>query len=267
MASNESAQTQYLIDRETGEVHQLDCSYYDEESGESVGFHESHMAAVTYVVGLFGSGQIPSRGCPAPCKYCYPLHENLKASIFDEGSSWRHNAFIEADWGMYAMSYKSAADLLVEQSMEYGVDALVYAVMFLYRHYLEIRIKDVVLALRAYFDKPYKAPYGHDLMALWNQLRELMECEWDTAKDLLAYDAMGARIDEFHRVDQTSQSFRYPVTKDGVPSLGELADSQGRIRPVINLIQVKWVVDNMAILLEGTIDMADAAGQYRTDAS
>lgn len=267
MAIDESVQTQYLIDRETGEVHQWDCSSYEEENTESIGFHKSHITAVTYVVGQFDSEQKPSRERPSPCLFCYPLHENLKGSISDEGSSWRHNAFIEADWGMYAMSYKSAADLLVKQSMEYGVDALVYSVMFLYRHYLEIRIKDVIIALTAYLDKPYNAPYGHDLKVLWSQLRKLMERESHNSKDMEVYDAMGARVDEFHRIDRNSESFRYPVTKAGVPSLRELADSQGRISPVINLMQVKWVVDNMAILLEGTIDMADAASQYRDDAS
>ena len=74
---------------------------------------------------------------------------------------------------------KAAADLLVEQSMECGVDASVHSAMFLYRHYLEIGMKDLIVSLRGYYGEPYSPPKGHDLMHLWGEARALMEREWN----------------------------------------------------------------------------------------
>ena len=167
------------------------------------------------------------------------------------------------EWGMYAMSYKAAADLLVEQSMENGVDALVHSAMFLHRHYLEIGIKDLIVPLLGYYEEPYSPPKVHDLTHLWREARALMEREWNAHQHLSDYDAIQARVSEFHQIDRDSTAFRYPVSRDGEPSLQGLADHQQAATPKINLIQVKWVVGGIAAFLEGTIDMAYEAGQTR----
>ena len=163
------------------------------------------------------------------------------------------------------MSYKAAADLLVEQSMEYGVDALVQSAMFLYRHYLEIGMKDLIVSLRGYYEEPYSSPNGHDLTLLWQEARALMEREWNSPQCLSDYDAIQGRVGEFHQIDRGSTAFRYPVSRDGEPSLKKLACDQQAVTPTINLMQVKWVVNGIAAFLEGTIDMAYEASQNRPD--
>ena len=137
------------------------------------------------------------------------LHE----SIFNENPSWRDNAFVEPDWGLYVLGYREAADSIVDQAQEFGVDLLVYPVMFLYRHYLEISLKHILIVLRRYFEESSNFPGHHRLDKLWGEVRSLMEKEWNTTAHMADYDAIEARIIEFHEVDKSSFSFRYPVTK------------------------------------------------------
>ena len=60
----------------------------------------------------------------------------LSESIFTPNPCWRNNAYVEPDWIAYVLGYREAADSIVENAEELGVDLLVYPVMFLYRHYL-----------------------------------------------------------------------------------------------------------------------------------
>ena len=180
------------------------------------------------------------------------------------------------------------------------MDLLVYPVMFLYRHYLEISLKHILIVLRKYFEDSSTLPTHHRLNTLWGLVRSLMEKQWNSVEHVANYEAIGDRIREFHGVDELSFSFRYPVTKrvcdkspfplgegwgEGVPlltqelqmplktatysekwichtpskenvsSLTNVPNVYASGRPVINLKQVKEVVREMAMFLEGTIDM------------
>jgi len=50
-------------------------------------------------------------------------------------------------WDAYASGYLEAANLLVEKALETGqrTDTLIYPVAFLYRHYLELRLKEITI--------------------------------------------------------------------------------------------------------------------------
>ena len=143
----------------------------------------------------------------------------------------------------YAIGYKEAADLLITgMGMERSRDACVsYPVMFLYRHYLELRLKAIVIGLKeqdslsADFDRynlwPQLPAYGdyqvrgHRLTFFWKR----MLAYWFRAikaglitgialEELEAkYDIIGKRIKELDEIDRASVVFRYPVDKDGNP--------------------------------------------------
>ncbi len=189
------------------------------------------------------------------------LHE----SIFDTNPSWRYNAFVEPDWGVYVLGYREAADSIVDQAQEFGVDLFVYPVMFLYRHYLEISLKHILIVLRRYFEESSELPTHHRLDKLWGEVRTLMEKEWNTLEYMADYDAIEARINEFHKIDKLSFSFRYPVTKGNVSSLKDIPNVYGSGPLVINLKQVKEVVHGMAMILDGTIDMVADWEEARRD--
>ena len=182
----------------------------------------------------------------------------LDESIFDTNPSWRDNAFVEPDWLAYILGYREAADIIVDQAQEFGVDLMVYPVMFLYRHYLEISLKYIFIVLRQYFEDSSDLPTHHKLDLLWKVVRSFMEREWNSAEHKACYDAIEARISEFHRIDEGSYSFRYPVTKGNTSSLVSVPNPSGMGNPVINLMQVKEVVHEMAAFLEGTVDMVDS---------
>ena len=189
------------------------------------------------------------------------LHE----SIFSENPSWRDNAFVEPDWRLYVLGYREAADSIVDQAQEFSVDLLVYPVMFLYRHYLEISLKHILIVLRRYFEESSELPDHHRLDKLWDEVRSLMEKKWNTIAHMADYDAIEARIIEFHEVDKSSFSFRYPVTKENVSSLEQVPNVYKSGRPIINLKQVKEVVHDMAMFLEGTVDMVADWEEARKD--
>ena len=64
---------------------------------------------------------------------------------------WRANAHLEVhgDRYPYVAGYKDAADKEVEGAINDFSDNLVYPIMFLYRHYLEIMIKQMFWEFRS----------------------------------------------------------------------------------------------------------------------
>ena len=189
----------------------------------------------------------------------------LSESIFTPNPCWRNNAYVEPDWIAYVLGYREAADSIVENAEELGVDLLVYPVMFLYRHYLEIGLKYNFIVLKRYFGEPFELSPSHRLDILWQKVRILSEKEWNTAKDNEYYDAIEARIKEFQQIDEKSFAFRYPVTTQNISSLNSVPDIYGKGKAIINLMQVKEVVREMAGFIEGTIDMVDAHEEARRE--
>ena len=191
--------------------------------------------------------------------------DKLKESIFSPHHSWRNNAYVEPDWGLYVSGYKEAADSIVDNAEEFGVDLLVYPVLFLYRHFLEIGLKYDLIVLRRYFREPPKLPTHHRLDILWQEIRSLSEREWNSEEHTEYYDAMGHRINEFQQVDNQSFAFRYPVTKQNTSTLDNLPDVYGSGKAIINLLQVKEIVHEMAGFILGTIDMVADYEEARRD--
>ena len=170
--------------------------------------------------------------------------------LFTSEADWWHNAclsFATDKWGLYAIGYKDAADIIVERiiNTRQGMDFLVFPVTFLYRHYLELRLKELIIHGRQLLDGPNKFPHGHRIDFLWQSCRLILEQVWPdgSTTDL---DAVGACIAEFCAIDQQSMSFRYPVTKDGAPILPDLRH--------VNLRNLRDVVNRLSGLLEGSSD-------------
>lgn len=169
----------------------------------------------------------------------------------------------------YAIGYKEAADQLID-----GIGAgqsndayLAYPVMFLYRHYMELRLKEIVIGLKeqvslsADFDRynlrPQLPAYrdyqvrGHRLTFFWNR----MLAYWFRAieaglvngialEELEAkYDIIGKRIKELDKIDRSSEVFRYPVDKEGNPYQIRALNSR-------ELRHVKDVVEGIAYHLD-----------------
>ena len=169
----------------------------------------------------------------------------------------RYNAFIDPNWYVYETGYKDAADSLIDSAIHLGPNFMVYPIMFLYRHYLEIQLKSILLTFQEYLGMPLKLPDPnlHALQYLWNEVLKL-ECIaierdlWDSDDTLSSYKETAELINEFSKLDRGSYDFRYPVKKDLTPTLEKVTKGGGPA--VINLLKLREVVDEATLALRGT---------------
>lgn len=193
----------------------------------------------------------------------------IRESIW-ETDPWRVNAQLEVhgDWYPYVTGYKDAADKVVEAAINDFSDNLVYPIMFLYRHYLEIMIKQLLWEFRSlhFYLRKYHGNLDysagvlkendhimrHNLMSIWKELRDLMEESWSNEEDLSFLADVERQISEFHDIDRSSFAFRYPVDKENNP----IFQIDQEIR-MVNVVQVKRVVDAITTRFGGALDKLD----------
>lgn len=181
-------------------------------------------------------------------------------TFFQEGVEDRHNANL--DWGcdrwkIYATGYKSAADILVDRFLQcqrgddfiiYPIparaagDFLIYPIAFLYRHSLELQLKGLIIAGQDLLDQKPDLQHVHRLDLLWAACRKILESVWpeNSSSDL---DAVEGCIRDVCQTDPTSISFRYPLTKEGKPTL----DGMGRV----SIANLRDVMQRVSALFEG----------------
>jgi len=170
--------------------------------------------------------------------------------LFKADVDWWHNACLNRfhdNWSLYADGYKRAGDLLVEyiKDARSDQDFLVYPIVFLYRQYLELRLKELIRDGNQLLDVPQEFPKHHKIDKLWGQCRRILEQVWPEGptEDL---DAVEECIRQFSEKDPSSIAFRYPTDKDGNPSLPDLR--------YINLRNLSEVMARIGSLLDGSSD-------------
>lgn len=136
-------------------------------------------------------------------------------------------------WVTYAEGYRKAADRLVDTlSVEAGGllhapgdEALVYPVFYLYRHYLELRLKYLIRCCPGYVVEKEKIEKllgsKHDLLALWNELKRLCPACCNRA-DRSTRQSFEERIREFQQNDTSAaDAGRYPIGKASKTGTGK----------------------------------------------
>lgn len=124
-----------------------------------------------------------------------------------------------------ALGYRMAAQALVEhacQPCERGKETfLFYPIVFLYRHYVELMLKNVIFA----FDEPemrsitgaaeldrkklVSGTDGHSLKLLWEQLRPLVQALGEGAGRPDTIEGINFYIEKLHEFDPKSFAGRY----------------------------------------------------------
>jgi hypothetical protein len=135
-----------------------------------------------------------------------------------------------------------AADRLVEGLRDGEQDFLVYPIVFLYRHYIELELKELIRDGSRLLNKPRNRPAGHHLEKLWPQCRKILQ-EAFPEEPHADFDAMGELLIQFAQVDPTSTGFRYPEDTQGKPSLPGVTH--------IDLANLSEVVRKMAGFFDG----------------
>ena len=115
---------------------------------------------------------------------------------------------------------KSSGGAVLEK--EQRADTLIYPVAFLYRHYLELRLKEIIVQGAELLAQQSDLKPVHKLDVLWNSVRSILETVWPNGPrtDL---DAVENVIGQFHKLDLTSMAFRYPVDLKNNATLSGLA--------------------------------------------
>lgn len=127
------------------------------------------------------------------------------------------------DWEQYAHGYDTAIKWIFEhwQVAALKSDPVVLPLLFLCRHYLEIRLKQLIQASHKLLSMPDDWPQSHNLALLWSKLRPLLERVWpDGPIETLQFTEK--IILAFHRYDPTSMTFRYPIDRKGARHLAEV---------------------------------------------
>ncbi|MCE5199369.1 MAG: hypothetical protein ABFD54_09590 [Armatimonadota bacterium] len=169
-------------------------------------------------------------------------------TLFADAEDWQYNACLDkfgGDWYAYIEGYRLAADTIVEhvtQRCRRGVDLLVYPIVFLYRHHLELRLKSLIMDGKQLYNDLPEFPKTHKIDILWKECREILEKVWPNGpKEEL--DAVEACITEFNTIDPKSEAFRYPVNRQEAPilpselktiNIRHLADSMAKVANLLD---------------------------------
>lgn len=154
------------------------------------------------------------------------------------GADWHNRALLgydnEVPWHAYVCGYKEAADRLTSgiDAGQHGKDMLVFPILFLYRHYLELSIKSQIRECQLLLDiecPPHPksgeqrilASQGHDLVGLWKYLQQLVPHIYPTLPDSAASD-IDRVVSAFTNLDPRGDEARYPLTMSGQRTLPEL---------------------------------------------
>lgn len=150
---------------------------------------------------------------------------NQYEKLFIDGGNYYE--FSHIAWGNletqiagYRMGYKAAADNLIEDALSSKdiskLDTFVFPAIFLYRHYIELTLKDLIITL-ADLNREEKIQmlkkYSHNLDVLWKDFVKVSLDITGEANDV-ALNTVGKYVQEFHCIDKGSVSFRYPFTKE-----------------------------------------------------
>lgn len=152
---------------------------------------------------------------------------------------------VEGGWMGLAASYKQAADQLSDRAATDA--ALIDPTLFLYRHFLELRLKMILgLGFIALDDGNAQKNVDdilrtHDLDRLLQKCHEVCEALRVFAEEprlLASFSATRNCIQELASVDRGSYAFRYPIDKKLKPSIGkELTVSMPHVRQMIGKLE------------------------------
>ena len=138
------------------------------------------------------------------------------------------------------------------ETSDLNPDDLVFPVAYLYRHHLELILKELVrLGIRlGALDRCEEAMGGHNLHKLWNKAKQLILQVWPDSPDT-DLQAVEQVILEFHKLDPSGQAFRYARDKDGGQHLAGAPERVG-------LNNLKSVVDAVSAFLDAAYAGIDA---------
>jgi hypothetical protein len=187
----------------------------------------------------------------------------------------------------YAHGYLSAAQKIVKALKREtivtskDIHTLGYPIFFLFEHYLELKMKEIILkngyliSLDKYKDKGRDVTSSHNLTKLWaacedilnkiepvegiSDLSEETQMEFKTNHETISY------FIKLIAQDEMAQAFRYPENKKNEPFLVDTPHM------ILNVSVLSDVMDWLSYMLDGISDGSDeyrsAVGRYIEEVS
>jgi len=143
---------------------------------------------------------------------------NDDQKIFDQADN-RWNACLQnyMDFSLLARYYLESANALIEITVSDSskLDVYIYSAVFLYRHSVELLLKELIWMSNYLLGRGKIFPKHHRLMELWQTLKSnaisLLKSDFPMNKKQVQY--IETILEEFMKYDPESDSFRYPFDK------------------------------------------------------
>ncbi|MCH8966310.1 MAG: hypothetical protein IID43_01405 [Planctomycetes bacterium] len=183
--------------------------------------------------------------------------------VFAPGAEWWGNACLNysGESGAvcnYIVGYKMAGDVLVQRVLQdrQTRDVLVFPIVFLYRHYLELQLKELIGLAQAFLDLESALPSHHQLQQLWPCCSKLLLQVWPE-KPIAHYKKVKDCVDQFVRVDRNGVAFRYTREKDGTRTLAGLRH--------VSIPELARTVQQAADVLDGCDTFLSVQLEWKAD--
>jgi hypothetical protein len=190
-----------------------------------------------------------------------------KLSLFDHANDFRNAGYVyRVDganpariWDAYASGYLSAVEELIKSVLEGRLtrDTYGYPIFYLFSHYLELKLKEIIQIGRPILGEKSGFPGTHNLLNLWGECKKILKevYEWKEYSDLDKEDreiilTVDHFVKEFSQ-DEKAQTFRYPVDVNGKPLMKDSI-------VVLNIEHLAIVTNWLSQILDGLcVDLSE----------
>lgn len=175
-------------------------------------------------------------------------------SPFDPTFSFSHNAHVDTSHlagSTYASGYFLAAHLLTQHVRKDKTERnlLVFPICYLYRHNLELNLKELISAGQRVFGPINAHVTHHRIKDLWAVGKQLLRKADPGRPDPHEFGNVDRVIDYISVVDEDAQAFRFPKKMNGDRSLDTVSE--------IDLESLGEMVNSVTLYLWGCIDWID----------
>lgn len=187
---------------------------------------------------------------------------NNRDSIFKDEVSPDYGAWLKNPankFFLYSEGYREAGNKLWEFCIDnrFYSSTLIYPLIFNYRQYLELRLKELIIMGYKYLAAKKDFADVHSLLKLWNTYRyEILPKIEDIEKQIL--DNIERIISQFNSEDPQSMSFRYPVTRG--PNRKDSLN-----RETIDLNNFKTVMDKLIYFFDWQWEMISHYEDWKSE--
>lgn len=185
----------------------------------------------------------------------WPKKGNKAFASAESGKSF-HLKSIFWSYPQHAGAFKLAAEMVIDRYEDDPEspyhDELLFPVAYLYRHCLEIKLKDLIrvgIAVKFFKRADVKDVLNdHNLAKLWTKVKKLVAHRWPN-EDPTPLNAAEAIVNEFHQADPNGQVFRYDRDNGGRPHRYD------KLPEFISLAKLRNTVDGVYTFLDTCRDV------------